>query len=184
MSNMRHGKARPRSGRLPVLVLLAATVLAGVVGWGWVTHRPGPPAISIQQAAPVSVSVGQPPAVTPAPAVTPHVTVTVRPRVTVTVAPPPAAPREVAKVTPLPLSACLPDYPGEAHLGDSGRVARAWQAILIRAGVITDRAANRDGYFGPATQAKVAALQASWGWSPIPGYAGPRTYRKLTRELC
>jgi hypothetical protein len=171
--------AKPKPSRL--VWLLAAIILAGVVGWA--THRPGPPAISVEQnGAPVNVSV-QPPSPPSVP--TPRVTVTVRPpRVQVTVTPAPAAPREVAKATPLPLSGCLPDYPGEVHLGDRGEVARAWQAILIRAGVIHDRTSNRDGYFGPATQARVAELQASWGWTPIPGYAGPRTYRKLTKELC
>jgi hypothetical protein len=60
----------------------------------------------------------------------------------------------------------------------------AWQGILIAAGIIHNRPGNLDGWFGPGTHAKVIELQRSWGWSPIPGYAGPRTYRKLLTEVC
>lgn len=45
-----------------------------------------------------------------------------------------------------------PPYPGEAVVGDSGDVVRAWQEILIEVGVMSDIPENRDGVYGPATR--------------------------------
>lgn len=50
-----------------------------------------------------------------------------------------------------------PAYPGEVAPGDEGDDVRAWQVILIAAGVIRDTQQNRDGIYGPATLAAVEA---------------------------
>jgi hypothetical protein len=49
-----------------------------------------------------------------------------------------------------------PPFPGEAVVGDSGDVVKAWQEILIAAGVMSDIPENRDGVYGPATQEAVS----------------------------
>lgn len=73
----------------------------------------------------------------------------------------------------------VPPFPGEARDGHSGAVVLAWQEALIEAGVISDRAANRDGRYGPGMAGAVRRLQASWGWSNADGVAGPHTWSRL-----
>jgi hypothetical protein len=48
-----------------------------------------------------------------------------------------------------------PPYPGVASPGDRGAVVARWQDILIRARVMSDVPENRDGFYGPATVARV-----------------------------
>jgi hypothetical protein len=75
-----------------------------------------------------------------------------------------------------------PTYPGRALQGDRGDVVRRWQQILIQATIITDRAANRDGFFGPATAKAVESYLENLG-IPNPdgeGQLGPNLYTLLT----
>jgi hypothetical protein len=58
-----------------------------------------------------------------------------------------------------------PDFPGQISPGDRGARVSAWQEILIGAGVITDRPENRDGVYGPATQAAVGSFLQDHGWT-------------------
>ena len=58
-----------------------------------------------------------------------------------------------------------PDYPGQISPGDRGPRVSAWQDILIGAGIIPDRPENRDGFYGPATEAAVRSFLAERGWS-------------------
>ena len=48
-----------------------------------------------------------------------------------------------------------PDYPGRVAPGERGSDVKQWQSILIDVGVISDIPDNRDGFYGPKTQAAV-----------------------------
>jgi hypothetical protein len=75
-----------------------------------------------------------------------------------------------------------PDYPGPIAPGDRGDAARTWQQILIEAGVMSDRPENRDGYYGPATQAAVRSYLSNVGEpdGPSQGVLGRHAYALLT----
>jgi hypothetical protein len=73
----------------------------------------------------------------------------------------------------------MPAYPGEAKLGDRGRIVRVWQAILTEADVISDIPANHDGYYGPQMTNAVLSLQRSWGWKNADGVAGRAKYDQI-----
>jgi hypothetical protein len=73
----------------------------------------------------------------------------------------------------------IPPFPGEAALGDGGRVVLAWQEALIAHGVIRDNASNRDQYYGTGMRRAVERLQRSWDWSDADGGAGRHTWSKL-----
>jgi peptidoglycan hydrolase-like protein with peptidoglycan-binding domain len=62
-------------------------------------------------------------------------------------------------------SLLLPWFPGVAAPGDTGTTVVVWQDLLIRAGIISDMRANRDGIYGPATEDAVRAQEDGWGWT-------------------
>jgi hypothetical protein len=73
----------------------------------------------------------------------------------------------------------IPDFPGEAELGDRGPVVLAWQVALIEHGVISDNDDNRDSHYGEGMRKAVLRLQRSWDWSDADGKAGRHTWTKL-----
>jgi hypothetical protein len=76
-----------------------------------------------------------------------------------------------------------PPYPGQISLGDTGDRVRAWQVILIGAGIISDRPENRDGVYGPATDAAVSRFLRDHDWSYLDGdgVLGRQMYDLFTR---
>ncbi len=180
MSRHARRTAAPRFVPYVWLAVIAALAVA------WVLYDRGgrTPDVSVSQ--PVSVPVNvYPPSVAPVP--TPTVTATSRAPVPRAESVPVPAPRTVTvRPTPSrPSVGCLPGFPGAVYPGQQGARVLAWQRILVAAGVIHgDRPSNLDGWYGPGMTAKVNELQAGWGWSPVPGYAGPRTYRKLEEVSC
>lgn len=184
---MRHAR---QSGKRPVgaiavgaaALLIVAVIAAAIIGY--VLH---PTTAALPPATNVQVSV--------APSISPHVTINAPaptisiPTPTVTIITTPPAPKITPRSSRAPHPrlvppSCLPDYPGQIRLGERGSAARAWQSILIAAGVISDLPENHDSYYGPAMMREVYALQAGWGWTPPNGIAGPRTYTQLTLESC
>lgn len=75
-----------------------------------------------------------------------------------------------------------PPYPGRVLPGDEGPRVRAWQDVLVQAGVISDVPANHDGVYGPATRAAVQRHLDDIG-QPDPdgdGVLGRNLYAVLT----
>jgi hypothetical protein len=56
-----------------------------------------------------------------------------------------------------------PNYPGAIAQGDRSTVVREWQRILIQAAIISDKDANRDGFFGEATARAVNSYLENQG---------------------
>jgi hypothetical protein len=75
------------------------------------------------------------------------------------------------------------DYPGRITVGDRGPRVKAWQEILIQAGIISDRSENHDGFYGPATRAAVQSYLENEGISNPDGddALGRHMYDHLTR---
>lgn len=75
-----------------------------------------------------------------------------------------------------------PDYPGRILVGDRGPRVKAWQKILILAGIIPDRSQNHDGFYGPATLAAVKSYLENEGISNPDGddALGRHLYDHLT----
>jgi hypothetical protein len=74
-----------------------------------------------------------------------------------------------------------PRFPGVSALGDEGEAVMAWQDILIRAQVLADEKANRDGVYRPEMEQAVRDLEAMWEWANPAGDAvlGQGFYDKL-----
>ena len=75
-----------------------------------------------------------------------------------------------------------PGFPGVVSPGERGASVVRWQDILIRARVISDVPENRDGFYGPATVAKVREYLELRGVSNPDGTGilGPGLYTMLT----
>ena len=61
---------------------------------------------------------------------------------------------------------------------DRGDVVRHLQDVLIRLQLIDENDANRDGYYGPATQAVIKKFQTDHGLG-VDGRVGPKTWAAL-----
>jgi peptidoglycan hydrolase-like protein with peptidoglycan-binding domain len=62
--------------------------------------------------------------------------------------------------------------------GMRGPAVGQLQAALIRRGLIKDTAANRDQFYGPATQDVIEKFQADHGLT-VDGRVGPKTWAAL-----
>ena len=64
------------------------------------------------------------------------------------------------------------------RLGHQGTDVTEMQALLIKAGALTDKPANRDGVFGPGTHGAVQRFQAARKLA-ADGICGPNTWKAL-----
>jgi hypothetical protein len=87
-----------------------------------------------------------------------------------------------AKVTqakaPAQIAGGDPSTPADVEPEDRGDNVRQLQEVLIRLQLINDTDANRDGYYGPATQAIIKKFQGDHSLG-VDGRVGPKTWAAL-----